>query len=331
MLTGSRRVRLPRSARARTNLVNAVANAWLDRVPMLAISGQIESKRSPTHPQVVPGAPSSAPVCKWATTIQRHRGDDPAQGRADRDGGAPGPVHMTLGADVVGAQAVDDRIALPPLAAQKLPFAFAPRPPVAGVVSKIRAARRPVILAGIAAVRAMRPRARRSSRRVAGLVPVVVRPMAKGVLAEDHPSTRARWTCLQRFMWKFLGRLDLVVAAGFDAVDAHQAVGLEVARSTSTRRRTPTRSIPAEVELVGPVAAILEALASACAGPARWSAAEVASHRDALVAKYYEGRVAGRLNPTDVIDVVRRAMPREAIATADVGSHKILVGQGWTT
>ena len=49
------------------------------------------------------------------------------------------------------------------------------------------------------------------------------------------------------------------------------------------------------------------------------------------MAKYYEGRVAGRLNPTDVIDVVRRAMPREAIATADVGSHKILVGQGWST
>jgi acetolactate synthase-1/2/3 large subunit len=49
------------------------------------------------------------------------------------------------------------------------------------------------------------------------------------------------------------------------------------------------------------------------------------------MAKYYEGRVAGRLNPTDVIDVVRRAMPREAIATTDVGSHKLLVGQGWAT
>jgi len=31
-----------------TNLVNAVANAWLDRVPMIAISGQIETKREPT-------------------------------------------------------------------------------------------------------------------------------------------------------------------------------------------------------------------------------------------------------------------------------------------
>jgi acetolactate synthase-1/2/3 large subunit len=31
-----------------------------------------------------------------------------------------------------------------------------------------------------------------------------------------------------------------------------------------------------------------------------------------------------------VVDAVRAAMPREAIATSDVGSHKLLVGQGWT-
>jgi acetolactate synthase-1/2/3 large subunit len=32
-----------------------------------------------------------------------------------------------------------------------------------------------------------------------------------------------------------------------------------------------------------------------------------------------------------VIDVVRSALPRETIATTDVGSHKLLAGQGWTT
>jgi len=41
--------------------------------------------------------------------------------------------------------------------------------------------------------------------------------------------------------------------------------------------------------------------------------------------------VPGRLNPTDVIDVARAALPEDAIVSADVGSHKLLVGQGWTT
>ena len=46
---------------------------------------------------------------------------------------------------------------------------------------------------------------------------------------------------------------------------------------------------------------------------------------------YYQGRVAGALNPTDVIDTVRAAMPRDTVVSTDVGSHKLLVGQGWTT
>jgi acetolactate synthase-1/2/3 large subunit len=57
----------------------------------------------------------------------------------------------------------------------------------------------------------------------------------------------------------------------------------------------------------------------------------VKRHREKLRAAYYAGRAKGRLNPTDVIDAVREALPRDAVATTDVGSHKLLVGQGWTT
>ena len=38
-----------------------------------------------------------------------------------------------------------------------------------------------------------------------------------------------------------------------------------------------------------------------------------------------------KLNPTDVVDVARAVMPRDTVVTTDVGSHKLLVGQGWTT
>jgi len=51
MLTGLPGVCLSTLGPGSTNLVNAVANAWLDRVPMLAFSGQIETRREPffTH------------------------------------------------------------------------------------------------------------------------------------------------------------------------------------------------------------------------------------------------------------------------------------------
>jgi acetolactate synthase-1/2/3 large subunit len=63
----------------------------------------------------------------------------------------------------------------------------------------------------------------------------------------------------------------------------------------------------------------------------RWTHAEITAHRARLHELYSAGRVSGRLNPSDVVDVVRAAMPADTIVTTDVGSHKLLVGQGWTT
>jgi len=76
---------------------------------------------------------------------------------------------------------------------------------------------------------------------------------------------------------------------------------------------------------------VLEWLCESWSGEPRWSEQEVAAHRSRLSDAYYEGRVDGKLNPTDVVDVVRAAMPLDTIATTDVGSHKLLVGQGWRT
>src|SRR4249919_2434747 len=54
-----------------TNLVNAVASAWLDRVPMIAISGQIEGRREPTFThQVIDHGTLFKPISKWATAVQ---------------------------------------------------------------------------------------------------------------------------------------------------------------------------------------------------------------------------------------------------------------------
>ena len=56
-----------------TNLVNAVASAWLDRVPMIAISGQIETKREPTFThQVIDHQTLFKPIAKWAAAVQPH-------------------------------------------------------------------------------------------------------------------------------------------------------------------------------------------------------------------------------------------------------------------
>jgi len=310
-----------------SNLVNAVANAWLDRVPMIAISGQIERRREQTFThQVLDHNRLFSPVSKWTT----HLAPDTVAGvmrRALRTAMAerPGPVHITTHADVVGATATDAEIRLPPLHA----VLGVPKN-LSAVMTKLRKAKKPAILVGIAAQRANAHEALAKLAEKAG-IPVVVAPMAKGVLAEDHPlyAGTLDMACNQ-LMWDFLKRCDLLLAVGFDAVELIKPWSLSVPAIHIDAVPNTDQIYAADTELVGDIAATLEALAAGWKGEPRWKGAAVKRHRDALRAAYYAGRVKGRLNPTDVIDAVREALPREAVATADVGSHKLLVGQGWS-
>jgi acetolactate synthase-1/2/3 large subunit len=316
-----------------SNLVNAVANAHLDRAPMLAFSGQIEGKRAATFThQVLDHGRLFGPISKWTAEV-RPDNAGAVMRKAIRLAVAerPGPVHLTTPADVVGATATDSEIAVPPLqpalAGAEIVIGAGARDPH----SMLTAARRPVAIAGIAAVRGG---ASASLARFAETVgcPVVVAPMAKGVLPEDHPyyAGTLDMAC-NRLIWEFLEAADLIVTIGFDAVELIKpwSPGARVLHVDSTPNTD--QIVPAEVEMVGPIPALVAHLASSFAGEPRWEAREIASHRERLAAAYHAGRVAGRLNPSDVIDVVRSAMPREAIVSADVGSHKLLVGQGWTT
>jgi len=312
-----------------SNMVNAVAGALLDRVPLIAISGQIERKREQTFThQVLNHNLIFSPVSKWAT----HVAPDTVSGvmrKALRTAMAerPGPVHITTHADVVGAQATDDQLVLPPLAARQSVQVFGDD----DAVKRLKGARRPIVLAGISALRAGASAALVRFAETIGC-PVVVAPMAKGVMPEDHAlyASTLDMAC-NRHVWDFLKGADLLLCVGFDAVELIKPWTLAVPAIHIDSTPNTDQIYPAEIELVGPIAGILDALTSACGTLSRWSEAEVAAHRAGLKKAYYAGRVPGRLNPTDVIDVVRAAMPRDTIASTDVGSHKLLVGQGWAT
>lgn len=332
-LTGRPGVCLSTLGPGSTNLVNAVANAFLDRVPMLAISGQIERRREPcfTH-QVVDHNRLFSPISKWTAAVQPNTVATIMR-KALRIATAerPGPVHLSTAADVIGAEATDDAVKLPPMRARRTAQIFSAAAAELDPVKHLKSARRPVILAGISAVWSG---AGASLARLAETIgaPVVVAPMAKGVISEDHAfyAGTLDMAC-NGFVWNFLKGADLLLAVGFDAVELIKPWSLAMPTIHIDTVPNTDQIYQAELEIVGDIADILDALAAATGSLGRWSEAEVAAHRQKLGELYYAGRVAGRLNPTDVVDVVRAMMPRDAVVSTDVGSHKLLVGQGWTT
>ena len=336
MVTGLPGVCLSTLGPGSTAVLNGVAAATLDRVPMLAVSGQIESSREQffTH-QVVDHDRLFAPVTKLALRLDPASADTVIR-KALRTAVAerPGAVHLTVTADawavpagaVVAGNGTAAAVSLPPLAA------------AAGSVDVygdgdplrvLRAARRPVILAGIAALRcAAGPELLRLAE-LAG-IPVVVSPMAKGTFPEDHPYFAGVLDMAgHRVVWDLLAGADLILAAGFDPVEliSPWSVATPVLHLDTTPN---TDQVYASAhELVGHVAAILGWIAAQWSGEPRWAETEVAAHRARLRAAWLAGRAEGRLNPSDVVTIAREAAPPDTIVTTDVGSHKIMAGQAW--
>jgi acetolactate synthase-1/2/3 large subunit len=316
-----------------TALVNGLAAATLDRVPVLAISGQIDAAREPyfTH-QVVDHTAVFSPVVKWAGRI--HPGSAATVMRkvlrtatAER----PGAVHLTVNSDVAAAVATDAEVALPPTELTAVPMQVFRQPGGPDPVRLLNDAQRPVVLAGIGAVR------QGAGPAILALaeqcqMPVILGAMAKGVVPEDHPLFAGVLEMAgASVVYDLLFQADLVLAVGFDAVELFPTwtVKAPVVHVDTTPNTDQVYAAVAEV--VGSIPGAMEWLSSEAKQRETWRPAEVQSHRDALRARYYSGRVQGSLNPSDALDVIRDRSPRDSIMVTDVGSHKILVGQGWTS
>jgi acetolactate synthase-1/2/3 large subunit len=317
-----------------TALVNGVAAATLDRVPVIAVSGQIETARQAvfTH-QVVEHEALYRPVTKWAGRVEANAAAITMR-KAIRVATAerPGAVHLTCAADTFTQAASDSAFTAPPTEPAGGSVQVFRTPGAAADPHRmLAAARRPLLLVGIGATRCS---ASDAVARLAETVqmPVVVAPMAKGVLDEASPwfAGVLDMAC-NTTVWDLVRSSDLIVTAGFDPVELIKPWSVEAPVLHVDTTPNADQVYRSDLELVGHVGRVLDWLADECDGAPRWTEAEVAAHRARLRDAYYAGRVAGRLNPTDVVDCVRRASPADTIATCDVGSHKLLVGQGWTT
>lgn len=317
-----------------TNLVNGVAAANWDRLPVLAISGQIDTAREQyfTH-QVVDHKLLFSPVTKWAGRVE-NGAVGTIMRKAIRTATAerPGAVHVTVAEDVFKAEARGGDVVIPPDSATVSGIKVIRQEGSSADPHRILAkAKRPIILSGIGAVRTGARNALVSLAEATS-IPVITGPMAKGSFPEDHPLFAGviDMAC-QQVMWDLLGSADLVISVGFDGVELIKpwTVTAPVLHIDSTENSDQIYF--AECEMVGHIPSMLEWLQQEWKGGQVWAASEIESHRKTLRDAYYSGKVAGKLNPTDVIDVVRSAVDRDTVGVSDVGSHKMLVGQGWTT
>jgi len=155
-------------------------------------------------------------------------------------------------------------------------------------------------------------------------------PKAKGVIPEDHPLFAGVFEMLgDKLVLEFAARADLIIACGLDVVEFDKPWNFQAPVVHIDALPNRDEFYPAEVELVGHPAAALSALTEQLTSRSSWNHEELASHRRDL--RELITRAGTRMASHQVVAAARKVLPRETVATCDVGVHKFLVGQLWTT
>ena len=314
------------------NLTLGVANAFLDRSPLIAITAAHATTARPvaTHQNLDLNA-VYRPFTKQTVTLDGVNTAVTVR-RAWRTAVEPrmGPVHFALPSDVARQE---ERQADDPSRVSLSPDPAAPpaRDTLARMAAEIRRAQRPIVVLGLDLDPYTTPLAVR--RFVEALrVPVFVTPKAKGILPEDHPQYFGVCGGLaaDAVILEFFGRADLIVGVGFDPVESDKLwhhtmklVSIGPITIASDQYRPP-------LEVTGDVVESLTMLAGEAFGPYQWSGDECVAFLAELdrTLRPVSPRARG-LSPYEVTRCLRDLFPPETIVTTDVGSIKLIVSQVW--
>ena len=328
-LTGRAGVCLATLGPGATNLVTGVADAFLDRAPLVALTGQasLERMHKESH-QYIDVLSLMRPITKWNARV-----NDPGivpevirKAFKLAEAEKPGSTHVELPEDVMALDAEGEPLARTAPARSEPSWDEVQR-----AIDLITEAEHPVVLAGYGVVRQGATPALRAFVQRTGIA-VATTFMAKGLLdPDDERSLGSVGLQMGDYEMAGFGDADLVITIGYDLVE-HAPYYWNPKRD---KRIVCVDSLPAEIdehfvptlELVGDVSRSLEMLAERC-GPARATGGSEALRR-AVQERFLAAAndPESPLQPPRVLYEIRRALGREDILVSDVGLHKLWIGR----
>jgi acetolactate synthase-1/2/3 large subunit len=313
-----------------TNLITAVADAFLDRSPLVALTGQADLERmhkeSHQHIDIVS---MFRPVTKWNVRLQSARVIPEVVRKAFKVAQAqkPGPTHVELPEDVMAAS-VD---------AEPLPAKLRVRRPepsseeLDDAAELIRAAANPIVLAGNGVARVGAAHALREFARTTG-IGVAETFMGKGLL--DYEDPRSLGTVgLQSRDYALAGfeDADVVITVGYDLVE-HSPVNWNAGRDKTivcidTVSPEVDEHFMTAVDLVGDIEHILALLAEQLDGG--WDSGRGSRLNEIVLGRFEAGRDDDSfpMCPPRALWEIREALGPRDMLISDVGLHKLWIAR----
>ncbi|HVA24320.1 MAG TPA: thiamine pyrophosphate-binding protein [Chloroflexota bacterium] len=311
-----------------TNLMTGIGNAFLDRSPALAITGQVPRAQLQRRVQMrVDHQALFRPITKASYQLAPGSVASCVQeALALAVAEPPGPVHLDLPEDVATAPADEcPHLASPSAEGEEL----ASEQDLERIMELLRCAKRPLAALGFSLYRSG---ALADLRRFleANHLPFVTTNMAKGVVPEDHPLWlgvvgRARRKTIENY----LAQADLVVGIGYDPVEIGYEEWLPPAPlvHVDAEAADVDGTVRVEHEAIGQLGDALRRLAAMPAATNDWNddrMAEFRAHLESSIRLPGDG-----FQPWQALDIMREVLPQDAILTCDVGAHTHLVATQW--
>ena len=312
-----------------TNLLTGVADAYLDRAPLVAITGQASlNRRHKESHQSIDVLSMFKPVTKWNASIPKAEVIPEAIRKAFKIAQTekPGATHLELPEDVAEERIGDPQM-VQPLFVQA-PVLPEPSPAqVARAVRAISGARRPVILAGNGVIRGRAHEAVRTFARRFN-VPVLQTFMAKGTMPDSDPLSLFTIGLQARdYSAVVMEQADVVIAIGYDFVEYAPCFW----NARRDKRIVHVDVSPAEVDEhyiveVGVLGDIHLSLAHIGDGIMSFDSHWPSVSRKAVI-EGFEHELAGALSwplkPQHLMRELRAGVQPDDMIVCDVGAHKL--------
>jgi acetolactate synthase-1/2/3 large subunit len=308
-----------------TNLLTGVADANLDRAPLVAITGQarLERVHKESH-QNIDVVRMFEPVTKWNARIELPETAPEVVRKAFRLARLekPGATHIELPEDVA-----EEKVDARPVEVRRTTYPEAKPEALERAAAIIAEASRPIVLAGNGVVR--RHAAGNGTADAlrefvsAARIPAVHTFMAKGVLpAEDAyalPAVGLQRAGADLRNVEELAHADVVICVGYDLVEWAPAFwnpkkDKSIVHVDSLAAEIDGHYIPA-VEVVGEIGESLRALAALCV-PRESRTAQPRPSKP-------ERDDGFPMSPRRVVSDLRSALGEGDVVVCDVGAHKV--------
>jgi len=304
-----------------TNLSTGVGGALLDRSPLLALTSEMPDEWLKRTAQMnIDHQALYRPITKSTFRLSEENAATVLSEALEiANAEYPGPVHIGLPSDIHGRTAVETTIKR-----EKLTEAAADLSSEK-VRVLIASSRRPLLAVGLTAVRHGLSENLKTFLETHS-VPVVVTPMAKGIVPEDNPCyAGVLFHAMSGRLQKLVREADLIIGIGYDPVEYNYESWMPdvpLVHFDTVMSDIPGRG---SLRIVSPPEKWFGMLEPLRSSPGMVSlAGEIRSGMAVTLAGMTRG-----FGPVTALRILREELPANAVVTSDVGSHLHLLGQMW--